>query len=193
MKRILFYSLILLVPAFSFFSVQTTYARTAEEQAVLYSKMAASFSQKKEYHHALRFINQAIKLQPEKLRFYYQRAFIYGKKTDYGNAINDFSKCILDPKNFPHAVRFRADCYMVLGQYQLAVDDYMAFLKKNPKDGKVWSYLAEAFVLKKDTKNALTACRYGLKAKSHWTKRILILQEKILTGQRITPHKPLTN
>jgi hypothetical protein len=44
---------------------------------------------------------------------------------------------------------------------------------------------------KKDA--ALSAVRKGLATGSHWEGRLKTLQMQILTGEQITPHKPLSN
>ena len=141
---------------------------------------------------AIRYINEAIKQQPKRTELYYKRAFILGRARQYVYAIQDFN-IFVKHKNYPHAIRFRADCYMALGNYPQAARDYMTFLRKQPEDGKVWSYLAEAFALMGDRNSALDATGKGLATKSHWSPRLLELQKSILLNEKIKPHKPFSN
>ncbi|WP_321495891.1 tetratricopeptide repeat protein [uncultured Desulfobacter sp.] len=155
-------------------------------------KNAVYESKKGNYPLAFQYINKAIEIQPKRMDLYYHRAMIIGRAGDYGKAIIEFSRFVSN-KKFPHAVRLRADCYMAIGMYERAVKDYLSFLKDAPRDGKVWSYLAEACFLVGNTKAALEAVQKGLAIRSHWSDRLRILHEQIISGKQIVPHKPLTN
>jgi predicted Zn-dependent protease len=80
-----------------------------------------------------------------------------------------------------------------MGDYASAAKDYADFVRKDPADGKVWFYLAEALTLGGDRQAALDAIAKGLAADSHWSARLRELQEAILMNQTIKPHKPLSN
>lgn len=137
---------------------------------------------------------KAIQAQPGNLSIYYKRAFMWGKSGYYGQAIKDFTFVINSSgRRFEHAPRFRADCYVAIGQYQEASEDYIIFLKSAPRDGKVWSYLAETYALMGRTDLALQAAEKGLATGSHWEKRLQTLKRQIMYGEKIKPHKPLTN
>lgn len=141
---------------------------------------------------AINYINRAIKIQPDNLSLYYKRAFIFGRAGFYRHSIKDFNR-VVGKKNYPHAVRFRADCYVAINKIGRAVKDYKCFLKNAPKDGKVWLFFAEALYLGGDRKGALKAIKIGIKTKSHWEKRLIQLQKKILFNEFIIPHTPLSN
>lgn len=146
------------------------------------------------YFLAVNFYDRSIKISPNDIELYYKRAFALGKSKQYGKAIKDFSLVIKKAKkDFPHAYRFRADCFMALGYMQRASKDYLAFLRILPKDGKVWSHLAEAYALMGRADLALKAIRRGLATGSHWEKRLKNLQIKILSGAKIKPHAPFSN
>lgn len=146
---------------------------------------------------AINMYDQAIRISPGDMGLYYRRAFIFGAAGQYGSAIKDLNRVIGQGKmgkgRFPAAVRFRADCFMALGQMQRASEDYLAFLRKDPGDGKVWSYLVEAYALMGRSDLALQAVNKGLATGSHWSGRLKSLQMQILTGETITPHKPFSN
>ena len=162
------------------------YANKLANRAIRYSKT----EDKKQL--AVQLINKAISLQPGNLELYYKRGFILGRAGRYDLAIKTFNK-LVPKKQFPHAVRFRGDCFMALGYYKRAAADYSKFLKKYPKDGKVWSYLVEALALMGDRSSAMAAAQKGIMAGSHWTKRLEVLYGQLASGQGIEPHQPLSN
>ena len=143
---------------------------------------------------ALQLYEQAIRMDPGNLNLYYKRAGVYGDAGHYVNAIKDLNQVINRGKGkFGHAIRFRADCFMALGYYQQAVADYLAFLRIAPKDGKVWSYLVEAYAQMGQKQLALQAVNKGLATNSHWSDKLKKLRIQVMTGQRIKPHKPFSN
>ena len=186
-RVILFWSVLLFLSGGS-----VVFGQSAGEYVDQLAKQAAHESKKGNYSMAFQYINKAIGIQPKRIDLYYNRAFIIGRAGDYGKAIKEFSRFV-SHKEFSHAIRFRADCYMAIGMYERAVKDYLNFLKEQPKDGKVWFYLAEAFALAGNTKAALGAVQKGLSTGSHWSNKLMSLKEKIITGKPIIPHKPFSN
>jgi tetratricopeptide (TPR) repeat protein len=169
------------------------FAKTFQEQVEFLTKQAVFYSKNNgDNSLALMYINKAIKLQPHNFNLYYNRAFIMGRAGEYHNAIKEFSRFVKNDK-FPHAVRFRADCFMAINQMQRAVHDYKCFLKLAPKDGKVWSYLVETLALMGKQSAALSAINHGLESKSHWSGRLKLLQKQIAFGEKIIPHMPFSN
>lgn len=164
----------------------------AQNVQTLVSKAQQYSRQKNKSQLAISYINKAIKLQPRNQQLYYQRALILGRAGMYSAAIPELSR-FARMKEFPHAIRFRADCFMAMNDMRSATRDYFAFLRKEPKDGKVWFYLAEAYVLMGDKKSALAAINKGLATGSHWSKKLKNLRIQILTNQIVKPHKPFSN
>ena len=177
-------------------------AGATDQKVEALSRRAKAYMKKGDYIYALKCYDNAIHLEPSNLGLYYGRAFALGRAGNYMAAINDFTLVIKKDEmhakknktttNFCHAPRFRADCYMALGCMQKAVKDYIKFLKSN-KDSKVCSYLAEAFSLMGRNDLALKAIQKGLSTPSGWTGKLRAMQQRILTGKKITPHEPLSN
>lgn len=189
MKIVLVVMIMILSPA---------YAATIDDKVSLLISNAKAFSQQGNHLSAINSFDQAMKLKPDDLGLYYERALMVGKAGLYSNAIKDFTFVInqgalTGKKRFPHAPRFRADCYMALGHYQAAIQDYNTFLRIAPTDGKVWSYMAEALSLSFRNDQALIAIQRGLATDSHWSGRLNTLKRQIMFGEKITPHKPLSN
>jgi len=159
---------------------------------------ADAYSKKKNYIMSAKLYSQAIRISPGNSDLYYLRAFSWGKSGNYGFAIKDFTYVINQDRaerksRYPHAPRFRADCYVAIKAMPQAVKDYHDFLRRESKDGKVWSYLAEAYYLMGRSDLALKAIAKGITTGSHWEGKLKEMRTKILLGKKILPHKPLSN
>jgi len=178
----------------SFLLLFNVYSACSETKLDNFVRNADIYFKQGNYFIAINMYDRAIKMNPNNIELYYKRASALGKSKQYGRALKDLSLVIRKAKNnFPHAIRFRADCYMALGYIQRASKDYLVFLKSLPKDGKVWSYLGETYALMGRTDLALKAIRRGLATGSHWEKRLKNLQMEILSGTKIKPHVPFSN
>jgi tetratricopeptide (TPR) repeat protein len=170
----------------------------ANDQVGVLVGNAQIYSKQGNYPKAIKSFDKAMKLRPNDLALHYERASMSGRAGYFMNAIKDYTYVINQDGLsgggiFSHAPRFRADCYMAIGNYQGAIQDYNTFLRGAPGDGKVWSYMAEALSLSFRNDLALAAIRRGLATESHWSKRLKVLQRQIMTGEKIKPHKPLSN
>jgi tetratricopeptide (TPR) repeat protein len=203
-SKILFFSLsiIVLLNCSSFLCSNFVCGEDIKSKVNLLSTQAEANSKKGQHRAAFNLINHAIELQPNNPYLYYQRAFIYGRAGLYPSAVKDFNIVVKSDRlrvtrgealRFPHAQRFRADCFMALGHIGQAIKDYKGFLERAPKDGKVWSYLVEAYALIGRRDLALDAIQKGLATGSHWSERLRDLQNQILSGQRIVAHKPFSH
>jgi predicted Zn-dependent protease len=173
-------------PAFAQSDIMQHKLKTLVEKADRYSRQPGKGEL------ALSYMNKAIQLQPGNKDLYYRRAFVMGRIGAYSAAIQEFSRFV-NMQGYDHAVRFRGDCFMALNDFRSASRDYLAFLRKAPGDSKVWLYLAESFALMGDKKSALEAVDRGLATGGHWSKALQNMRIKIMTDQRIIPHKPLSN
>jgi len=188
-----FYLIGILILSFELVSIQFTNANSKSQISSLL-KNAKYLLKQEHYPEALKYVNQAIRLQPKNIEAYNLRAFIYGRCGRYMNAIKDFTFVIKYGKTrTAPAHRFRADCFFQLGYMRAAIKDYHTFLKVNPTDGKVWSYLAEAYYAVGDIKNALESINRGLKGGTHWAGRLQSLRKSFLLGEQIEYHAPLKN
>ena len=181
---------------------------TVQQKAYFLAKKAEQYSRQDNKQLAVSYINKAIKLQPANKQLYYRRAFILGRAGMYSAAIQEFSSFVrmkqysyagqsnapvVQVQKYPHAVRFRGDCFMAISKPELAAKDYLSFLRSHPKDGKVWTYLVEAYVLMGDRRSALSAIAKGLETDSHWSWKLEKMRSMILANQKIEPHEPLSN
>ena len=187
------YTIVILFLIFGLVLTQFTSAYSQDKVAFLLNN-AKHLSKQEQYLQALNYVNQAIRLQPQNIQAYNLRGFIYGRSGQYIKAIQNFTIVIKYGKTrIVAAHRFRADCFFQLGNMKAAIKDYHTFLKVNPKDGKVWSYLAEAYYATGDIKNAHKSINRGLKGGSHWAGRLQSLRNSFLLGEQIEYHEPLRN
>ncbi|WP_020589549.1 tetratricopeptide repeat protein [Desulfobacter curvatus] len=196
-QRLIFLNIVLLIVSI-IVNVSVTNALTVDQKVQTLLSKAEYLSKKGNHQMAMKFCNKAIKLQPNNLAGYYVRGFVFGRMEVYISAIKNFSLVIKkDEKNnklkFPAARKFRADCYLGLRSYKYAVKDYLSLLKRSPKSGKIWYYLAETYAVIGEKNAALSAIKKGCNTGSHWCDHMKVLQQKILLGEKITPHKPLSN
>lgn len=173
-------------------------AEDYSEQVGVLIKHAETYSRQGDYVKALSMYNRAIKIAPAEPVLYYRRAAVYGRSGSYMSAINDLTQVIAaDERNpklrFPAARKFRAECFAVSGFTQKALEDYTALLRKNPRSGKLWYYIAEVYAVVHRNDLALEAIKRGLATDSHWSGKLKGLQRRIMTGERVTLHKPFTN
>ena len=200
MRKLIFLNIVLLIVSI-IVNVSVSNALTVDQKVQTLLSRAEYLSKKGNHQMALKFCNETIKLQPNNLAGYYVRGFVFGRMKFYKGAIENFSLVIKKDErnkklNFPKARKFRADCYLGLGIYEYAAKDYSIMLKKNPKSnksGKIWFYLAETYALMGKKNAAFSAIKNGCKTGSHWCNQMKVLQQKILLGKKITPHKPLSN
>ena len=83
---------------------------------------------------AIEYLNNAIKLQPDYARAYYNRGLAYDDLGQYQRAIVDYNEVIhLKPKNAV-AYHNRGLAYDNLGQHQRAIEDYNEAMRLQPND-----------------------------------------------------------
>lgn len=183
-------SLLVLI-SFSAQAVENDKAQQLMKNAIMHSK-------NNNHQMALTLSGQALQIRPYDLNLLYQRASVWGRGGYYMKAIEDLSMVIREDElaarlRFPAARKFRAECYVALGEMQKAVDDYNALLRRNPQNGKIWYYMAETLALMGRRDWALEAIDRGKATDSHWKNKMEPLREKIMSGKKIIPHKPFSN
>lgn len=177
-------------------------ASPAEQRVEALLSHAEKIAQDRANHMmVMKLCNEAIRLQPREVGTHYRCGLILGRMGDYVGAVRNFSYVITNDGSggklkYPAARKLRADCFMGLGMMQNAIDDYSHIVKENPKGnktGKIWFYLAEAFALANRKDLALNAIEQGCATGSHWCERMRSLQQKIIKGEEIIAHQPLSN
>ena len=88
--------------------------------------------------------DQAIKLDPKTLRYYYSRGKAYSSKEDYDHAISDYDQAIkLDPNNADY-YNDRGRIYIAERDYAHAVQDFSKAITLKPGDPSAYFNRARA-------------------------------------------------
>ncbi len=98
-----------------------------------------------EYLPALRDFNLAIKENPKQERYYHGRARAKSGLEDYRGAIQDLGACIKLTRSRNLSFFYdRAEAFIAIKKFGLAIDDLSYIIRKNPQDPA--AYNARAFV-----------------------------------------------
>ena len=70
-------------------------------------------------------------------------------------ALADFTRAMTLEPDLPLAVRKRADCYLLIRNYSLAIEDYDKFIRTHPRDAMAWVQRGNAFLKSGRTREAI--------------------------------------
>jgi tetratricopeptide (TPR) repeat protein len=108
-------------------------------------------------------LDEAIKLNPNSDRAYYNRGTIFLNLNKYQQAVDDFNKALkLNPKRF-EAYLNRGDTWSNLGEISKAIADYKSAIQLKPNDSHPYINLGIALQSIKDYSGALAAYQQALK------------------------------
>ena len=82
---------------------------------------------------ALKEYSKILKLNPKYVDAYIRRGQLYKKLLETDNAIADFSEA-LDIKSDPFVRMYRAESYIIIKEWDKAMDDFNKVLKKQPNN-----------------------------------------------------------
>lgn len=134
---------------------------TRSKTAAAYKSRGVSYHVKGQYEPAIDDFRRAIKLDPTKADYYYQRGstyrsqYFYTGKGNYDRAIDDFSRAIkLDP-NKPDYYWQRGSAFHIKGEYEQAIDDFNMAIKLNPNRADYYWERGGSYHSKGDYRKAL--------------------------------------
>jgi tetratricopeptide (TPR) repeat protein len=107
------------------------------------------------FDQAIADYTQAIKLDPNNARIYYERSSTYHAKEDYDKAIADSTQAIRINPNFGDAYNLRGMAYEKKNDYDKAIADYTQALKLKPKANTWYSNRGNAYSAKGDHERAI--------------------------------------
>jgi len=129
-------------------------AKSAEE-AKAFSKVARSetiaseglaWYLNNEYDRALKSYNEAIELNPQEPRFYFNRGNVFYGQGSFDRAIEEFNRSIqLNPNNNDKAYYNRGRAYCEIEQYEKAIADYTHSIDYNSKNKKAYFNRARTY------------------------------------------------
>ena len=114
---------------------------------------------------AIKYLNNAIKLEPNNAETYTKRGAAYINLGQYQQAIDDFNKAIGLKKDYPSTYNNRGAAYYSLGQYQQAIDDFNKAIQLKPDSADAYSTRGTAYLLRGNKElgcpDAKKACALG--------------------------------
>ena len=106
-------------------------------------KEAWKFYEAGDYNNAIKFLDEAIQLNPDNALAYYGRGTVYGEGLKkYGLAIQDYDKAIQLNPNFIEAYAFRSTAYAASSKFKQAIIDADKAIQINPNS--VEAYIARS-------------------------------------------------
>ncbi len=88
---------------------------------------------------AVKYLNNAIKLQPNNAESYTHRGDAHYNLGQYQRAIEDYTKAIGLKKDYSSAYSDRGNAYVKLSQYQPAIEDYNQAIRLKPKNSEAYN------------------------------------------------------
>lgn len=135
-----------------------------QEQESPYNK-GIEAADKGEHDLAIKFYDEAIKLDPKHEMSYVNRGVCYKRKGEYDRAIEDYNQAIQLNPNSVMGYHNRARAYSLKGDYAKTIADFGQILKFDPS--YIHAYTALAWLL---STNPDAAIRDGKKAVQYATK-----------------------
>ncbi|MGB3512732.1 MAG: tetratricopeptide repeat protein [Microcoleaceae cyanobacterium] len=126
---------------------------TSRVQA-LYNQ-AQELAKQGEQQRAIALYAQAINLNPQNARIYYQRGNSYYGQRAYEKAIKDYTKAIQIKSNYNDAYYNRALSYYELDNYVKAITDFTQTLRLNPNDAEAYDKRGLIYYKIGDYKNSI--------------------------------------
>ena len=114
------------------------------------------------YDRAIKYYNQAIKLNPKYAKTNIYRGMAYGSKKQYDRAIRDFNKTLEINQNDPDAYFNMGFTYNKKGQNNRAIRNYTKAIEINPKYAN--AYYGRGFVYVVKIGNKVKGCADWKKA-----------------------------
>jgi len=115
---------------------------SSQEESNLISLIAAACTEKGDFESALEHINNAIDRTGAD-NFKFQKATIYMKMEQHGEAIDLFNDLLDDNPNHEEILLNRAESHMVLKQYAEAKEDFSTLQSFAPNDPRSYYRLAQ--------------------------------------------------
>jgi tetratricopeptide (TPR) repeat protein len=123
---------------------------------------------------AIKYLNNAIKLQPDYSLTYSNRGVAYDDLGQQQRAIEDYNKAIRIKPDYTNAYNNRGNAYNNLGQYQRAIEDYNEVIRLQPEYAVVYNNRGFAYLSQGNTNlgcsDAQKTCALGTCKTLEWAK-----------------------
>jgi len=122
---------------------------------ISYKDVRLSPEQKLTYEQAIADYTQAIRLDPDNTKSYFERGNVYDRQGDYEKAIADFSQAIKLNPNFPTIYTSRGISYSNKGDHDRAITDHTEAIRLDPNSAIIYSNRGLAYKRKGDNNRAI--------------------------------------
>ncbi|MBI4309244.1 MAG: tetratricopeptide repeat protein, partial [Candidatus Omnitrophica bacterium] len=152
------------------------------DNAVACLQKASVLGSMNDVDQAMVWFDKAIKINPAMAGAYYQRGLLYYKIGAFKDAVDDFTRAIALEHDLKGRYQ-RGKSYEALKQFDLAIEDFIKFLKADPYDMKALNELVVAYLMKGDRANALAVFNKSISlhpynADGYNNRGIVYLQQK---------------
>jgi tetratricopeptide (TPR) repeat protein len=139
-----------------------TQEKACRARAIAYYKGGFAWIDKKEYDNAIKYFDEAIRLDPQNARFYYERGIAWSYKRQQDKALADFSEAIrLDPA-FAAAYNSRGIVWREQGEHDKAIKDFDTAIRFSPTFPDAYNSRGLAWLLKQDYDKAIHDLDVGI-------------------------------
>ena len=156
-KTILTIGLILFVIA-----GQIAYGQTNKEKALAKGQDAVKLMDNGKIEESIKLLEEAQKLDPERIDYPYELAYAYFLKEDYNKVIEILEKNIEHKDVNERLFQLLGNCYDILGKSDKAIDVYDAGLKKFPNSGMMYLEKGNVYLGKKEYGKSLSNYEKGI-------------------------------
>ena len=128
---------------------------TKENLSTFYNNRGAAYFDKRDFDHAIKDYNEAIRLNPKLAASFYGRGDSYDRKGDFDRAILDESEAIrLSPK-FAYAYDARGRAHRNKGDFDQAIEDYSEAIRLSPNYALAFNNRGDSYRSKGDYDQAI--------------------------------------
>lgn len=136
------------------FNFWTAIVERFPESSVAQSSMGGVYLQAGQYKEAMEHINEAISIDPNNYKAWYNRGVVLLRTGDMQNALQSFNKC-LSINEYTKALFSRAILYQQIGEYARAFNDVEHVLQKQPENARAYYIKANCLEQQNNLQSAL--------------------------------------
>lgn len=140
------------------------FAQTNREKALEKGNAAVQLEDEGKYNEALKLLEEAEKLDPEKYDYPYEIGYSYYAMADYKKALKQFKKVIGYKDINDRCFQMLGNTYDALGESEKALESYDQGLKMFPASGRLFLEKGNVFWAKKEYNKALPFYEQGIEA-----------------------------
>ncbi len=143
---------------------QIVYGQSNQDKALEKGNQAMKLEDDGKFDEAIKLLEEAQKLDPERLSYPYELGYAYYAQKDYKKAIRYLEGILTHPKVYDQVFQLLGNAYDDMGNHEKAFETYDAGLKLFPKSGKLYLEKGNVYWQKKEYGKALEFYEQGIEA-----------------------------